>query len=117
MPDARETSGKYVQQETAQKFLRADGHLSLLVVVGVVFPTERDRAIFEGNQSVVGNRYSVRISTEILQDMLRPPERLLGVNHPFLAPQLAQPCTKQLGLSQQPERTMEVELVLPEQTF
>lgn len=45
-----------MQEETAQELAGADGHHPLLVTPAIVLPSERDFAVLESDQSVVGDR-------------------------------------------------------------
>ena len=83
MTDANEAVGKDVQQESSQEFVSGKGHLALLVAMRVILPAEGNVAIGKGKQSMIGNRDAVRVASQIVQDMLRPSKRPLGVNNPL----------------------------------
>ena len=80
--DLDKAAGEYMKEEAANKLDRLQGHLFDLIAVLRVSPTEMNPAIFQVQQATVGNRYSVRVSRQILQDMLWTAERGLGVDDP-----------------------------------
>src|SRR5271157_5713091 len=55
--------------------------------MGVVLPLESYVGVGDGENAVVGNRNAVGIASQILQDMLGPAKRGLGVDHPILSKQ------------------------------
>ncbi len=71
-----------MKEEPADELRRLQGHLFDLVAVLRVSPTETNLAIFQAQQATVGNRYPVRVSRKIPQDMLWASKRRLGVNDP-----------------------------------
>ena len=84
MADSNKASRQHVQEKTAQELIRADGHLPFLVAVSVILISKRDLAIFKGDQTMVGDRNAVRVTSQILKDVLWPAERPLGVHNPVL---------------------------------
>jgi len=82
MSDFDEAAGEHMKEEATDKLDRLQGHLFGLIVVLRVSPTEMNLAIFQVQQATVGNRYSVRVSRQILQDVLWAAKRRLGVNDP-----------------------------------
>src|SRR5580658_3328104 len=72
-----------MQQETANELVGGPGHRSDLAVVPIVLPLEADLTVFYIEQTVVGNRDAVRITADVIEDLLRSGERPLGVHHPL----------------------------------
>lgn len=91
MPDAHKSARQHVQKKAAQKFLDRQAHQALLVLVGRVAPTESDVALCQRNQSMIRNRYAMRVAAQIAQGVFRPAERALGIDHPIGAEQWAEP--------------------------
>ena len=67
--------------------------------MGRIAPAESDLTMLEGNQSVVRDGNAMGITAEILQHVLRSPERPFGVNDPVTLVGAAHERTKELGLS------------------
>ncbi len=59
--DAHKAARQHMQQKPAQEFVGGDGHFALLVAVGIILPPERDLAIGEGDESVVGNGHAMGV--------------------------------------------------------
>ena len=55
----------------------------------IIFPAKRDLAIGEVDDPVVGDGDAMRIAGQIVQNMLWPSERPLGIDDPVLAKQRA----------------------------
>ena len=84
--DADEAARQSVQQEPSQKLVGGNGHLALLVAVGVVFPTEGDRLAVEGDEPVIRDGDPMSIPGQVLQQVIGAAERRFGVDDPlFLA--------------------------------
>ena len=62
-----------MRQEAAHELLRIQVHDLVARVVAVVLPLEGDRAVGEVEQAVVGDRHSMGVAAEVLQDLLRAP--------------------------------------------
>src|SRR5215831_18491987 len=79
-----------VLQEAVQKFHAGQRHGALLVVVGVIFPSEDHLGFVDRENAVVGNRHAVRVTSQIVQDVLgsaktvawRKRPNLLGTGSP-----------------------------------
>ena len=84
--DALEARWNGVQQKAADKLIRIQGHRSLLLWIGraVVFVAEAHLAIVVADETVVGDRYSVGVPSEIVDRLVWPAERGFGVDDPVL---------------------------------
>ncbi len=58
-----------MEKEAPQKLLGREGHLSLLIVVCIIFPAEGDLIVLEGQQTVVGDGNAMSIAGKITQHM------------------------------------------------
>ena len=58
------------------------GHRLLAIAVAVVLPAEADLAVVHGQQTVVGDGDTVGIAADIVEDLGRPGEGPLRVDHP-----------------------------------
>src|SRR5437763_14386342 len=76
------------------------------LVDALVLPPEGDGIGVGGDQSAVGDGDAMGVAREIAQDLLRPCERLLGVDHPFSP---AQRCQEAFERSFVGERSMVAE--------
>ena len=77
-----------MKQKAPQELVGADGHHALPVTRGVVLPSERDPAILELSQSMVGDGHAMGVASEILQNVFRAAERPLGIDDPVLPEKL-----------------------------
>jgi len=90
-----------VEKESSQELLDRQRHQALLVFVSRISPAKRDLTFRQGHQPVVRDGNAVGVSPEIAEDMLRPAERPLTIDHPVVAEKLPEPRGEYLGLSKQ----------------
>jgi hypothetical protein len=83
--DPHESVRQDVEKEPADELVGGEGHGSGSRMIPVVLVAERDAAVVEGDESVVGDGDAVGIAAEVLEDALRPAEGRLGVDHPVVA--------------------------------
>jgi len=89
--DAHESGGEEVEQEAPQELGGVEGQVLDLVAMGTIPPAERDVAVVDGIEAVVGDGDAVGVATEVAEDLVGAGERRLAVDHPLLARRLAQP--------------------------
>ena len=94
-------------QEAAQKFFARQGHGALLVVVCIVFPSEEHLGFVDRHNAVVGNGHTMRIASQIVQDVFRPAKRWLGVNDPIFLKQGVQKCREGFLIGQRQALSVE----------
>lgn len=63
-----------------------------------VSPGECNFSVLERNQPMVGNGHSMRVATEIFENMLGAAEWPFAVNHPIVAVEIANEGMKRLRL-------------------
>jgi hypothetical protein len=63
--DADESRRQHMQQESSQELVDGQRHQTLLVVVSGIAPAKSDRTVGEGDESMVGNRYTMGVLAEI----------------------------------------------------
>jgi len=73
-----------MEKEAPQKLLGREGHLSLLIVVCIIFPAEGDLIVLEGHPTVVGDGNAMSIAGKITQHMRGTAEGALGIDDPVL---------------------------------
>ena len=112
--DAHEAGGKHVEQEAAQELLDRQGHQALLVAVRGVSPAEGNLSVFEGDQTVIGDRHAVGVATEITENMFGATEGRLAIDHPVLPEQGAEEGSESLPFRQKLEVPVEAELAVVE---
>src|SRR5665213_873892 len=112
--DAHEAARQQVEQEAAQELVERKSQQALLVGVGGVSPAEGDVALFEGDQSAVGDSDAVGITAEIAQRVFRAAEGWLGIDDPVVAEQGSEPCGKGSRFGKRREMAVELKLVLVE---
>ena len=83
--DAYEAAREQMQKKAPQELIDGQRHQLLLVAMGGIAPAEGDVAVFQSNESVVGDSYAVGVSAKISQGMLGTAEGALGVDHPVLS--------------------------------
>ena len=84
--------------------------------MGIILPTESNLIVLHGDQPVIGDGHAMRVSGQVVEHMLGPPERLLGIYHPVVTKQRAQEHAKDLRFCQvlQPSLKDQFALVLVE---
>jgi hypothetical protein len=106
-----------MQQKAPDELLRFQGHSGGLTGAGIVLPAESHSAIFQRDQTLVGDSYSMGIARQVLQDLSRSAERRLGINYPIGARRPVWPFDEPPLLSQGLELTVKAELALAESSF
>jgi hypothetical protein len=74
-----------MEKKAAQKLFRCHCHQLLFAAVRVILPAERDLAIGEGNDPVVGDGDTMCVAGQVMKNVLRTAERRFGVHDPVLA--------------------------------
>jgi hypothetical protein len=98
-----ESPWQHMQQEAPQKLAGADSHGPLLIPMGVILPPERDLAILESNQAVIGDGHAMRILGEVMQYMFGSAEGPFRIYDPVLPEELPQETAERLGIGQASE--------------
>ena len=75
--DAVEPTGQNVKQESPDEFVRRKGHDFLLIVIAVVSPGKFHLALFDVDESMIGNGHPVGVAADIVHHLLWPGERSL----------------------------------------
>jgi hypothetical protein len=81
--NALETAGQDVKQETPDEFIGGQGHRFDLASSPVILPLEADLIAFYIEQAIVGDGHAMGIAADIVENLLRPGERALGIDHPL----------------------------------
>jgi hypothetical protein len=89
--DAYEAAWEQMQQKAPQELVDGQLHQLLLVAVSGVAPAEGDVAVFDGDESVVGDGNAMGVGTEITQGVFGASKRSLGVDDPVLSEEGSQP--------------------------
>jgi hypothetical protein len=98
--DADQALRQNVDQEAAQELIGGDRHDFLLAALRIVSPAKRDPIILERNQSMVGDGDAVRVTGEIVQNMLGTAEGWLGIDDPVLVEELSEKVSKATWLAE-----------------
>ena len=72
-----------MEQEATDELVCIERHHLALVVGAIILPAEADAAILAGEQTAVADCDAMGVAAEIVEDLLRPGERALGVDDPF----------------------------------
>ena len=94
-----------------------DPHVAEFAATGVILPPKDDLSVLQAEQTMVGDRYAMGVSGQIMQHMLWSTEGRLGIDHPILAKQRAQECCEALFRSEGFEASGEDELPGSESAF
>jgi len=89
----------------------------LFVAVGGIAPTKSDLAIGKRDQAMVGDGHAMGVTAEILQHIFRAAEGRLQLHHPLFSKQCSSPSGEGLGICQQLQIGMEVELTILKSLF
>lgn len=100
--DAVKTGWQHMHQETPNELIGVQCHRLNLITVAVILPFEPDVAILDVKQTLIGDRYAMGISPNVVQYLLRPGKRSLCVNHPSMPFRLGQVTGKGNTLGQWP---------------
>jgi hypothetical protein len=109
--DAVEPTGQNVKQESPDEFVRRKGHGFLLIVIAVVSPGKFHLALFDVDESMIGNGHPVRVAADIVHHLLWPGERWFGVDDPFHVSHWIEITGESLGILECLKRREELQLV------
>ena len=84
MRDTHESWRKNMRQKTPQELMRTDRHLTLLVPVRVVFPTEGDVFPIERQEAMVADGNAMGIARQIVQHVLGSAEWRFEIDNPVM---------------------------------
>jgi hypothetical protein len=115
VPDANQTAGQDVKQESAQELMGGNGHDLLLAAVSIVSPAEGDAIVLEGHETMVGDGDAVGIAGQVVENMFGAAEGWLGVDHPVLLAEFGEEVAECARRGKLPKRAMELEPVVFEQ--
>ena len=82
MADAHESAGDGVQEEATEELRPVQRHGARSVAVGVILVAEGDGLVIHRHQSAIGDGDAVRVTREVLENLLGSAEGRLGVDHP-----------------------------------
>jgi len=88
MPDAHEAQGDKMEQKAPEKLVGLQRHDLLPMPLATVAIGEADVAVTDIDQTVVGNGDAVRVTAEILQNLLGAGPRRLGIDDPLVSIEL-----------------------------
>src|SRR5918995_1059534 len=83
MPDFDKAGGQDVQHESVDELDGVERQQLLFISVGGIPPAKSNLTILHLNQTSVGDRHAMRIASQILEHMLGPAKRSLGIDDPF----------------------------------
>ena len=81
--NAVESARQDMKQESPDELVRREGHGFLLIVVAIVLPIEFHSAVFDIDDSIVGDGDAVRVAADVVHHLLWSGERWFGVDDPF----------------------------------
>lgn len=85
IPNAVEAGRQHVQQKAADEFPGGERHrlLGLRGISPVVLVGEADLVTLDVEQPVIGDCHAVRVAPDVVDDLLWPCKRSLGVDDPL----------------------------------
>jgi len=82
VPNPDKPLRQHVQEESPNKLVGGNRHFLLFVTVSVIPPQKRDVVAVKGNQSMIGNRNTMSIASEVAHDLFGPAEGWFGIDDP-----------------------------------
>ncbi len=73
-----------MEEEAAEELDGVESESFFGGAVAVILPAERDAAVIDFQQAVVGDRDAVGVATEVLDDLCGAAEGALGIDNPAL---------------------------------
>lgn len=96
--DADEMVRQDVKKKAAQEFGDRNREFPLLVAVCGIPPAKGHLVLLEIDQAMVGNRDTVRVAAQVLQNMVGAGKGWFAVNDPVLTEEWAKKGSESLGL-------------------
>ena len=90
MPYAHQSLGQDVQQESSNKLLAAQGHLSGACTLTVVLVTEGHTVLIYLSQACVADSDSAGVARQIIDHTAGVPQAVFAVHHPLGSHQAVQ---------------------------
>src|ERR1039457_3112556 len=101
-----------MEHEAAQELFGGYRHLALLAAVRVVFPTEVDVAVGNGQEPMIGDGDAVGVACQIVEHILRSAKGAFAVDDPLLTKERSQERGKGFFRSQGTEAAGKHQLAL-----
>lgn len=79
------TLRRHMQEEAAQELRCGECHAPLFAAARLIFPAEGDTLAVKGQQPVIGDGNSMRVSAEVAEDLQPAAKSGFGVHDPVLA--------------------------------
>jgi hypothetical protein len=95
-----------VDEEASQELVCRDNHDLLLATASVVLPEEGDALFLERQETMVGDGDAVSVAGQIVENVFRSTEGLLGIDNPLLGEELAQELAEALRSGKLLERAV-----------
>ncbi len=108
--NAHEASRQHMHEETSQELGAFQAHDFRLALVGIIFVVEGDSLVVHVNKALIRDGDSMRVASQIFQDLLGTAEGAFGVNHPVLADRLIEQLFERSGVRERLEMAEELEL-------
>ena len=83
MAEALEASRQDMEQEPPDELDGIEGHQSVAVPMGIIFPPQGHPPVLQGHQTTIRDRHAMRRAREILQYLSRTTGGWLGIHHPL----------------------------------
>jgi hypothetical protein len=80
IPAGMRPLGQQMKEEAADELIDRQGHGFLLAVIAVVLIAELDLAVFDGEQTIIGNGHAVGIATQVIEYLLGSSKGLFGLS-------------------------------------
>jgi hypothetical protein len=96
-----------VKKKATEELDRGERHQALSVAVSIVLPAKCHLAIIDRHESMIGNRHTMSVSGQILQNLLRTAKGGLHVNAPVLGVDGVEKGSECIGVSQRGQGPVE----------
>ena len=108
MSDPHETARQHVQKEATQELIGRKRHQPFFVLVSGISPPKSDLIIHQCNQTVIGDGDTVRVRSQVAEDLIGSSKRPLAIHDPALMKNLAQKVPENSVLGQTLQPTVEL---------
>ena len=99
VPNLHKSARQDVQKKTSNELDPFERRRFPFCPISIVLEVEMDAAIVHGNEPAIGNRHTVRVSSQVLEHSLGfVAKRSFDVRHPFLVDRLVQQLLELVGL-------------------
>jgi len=106
--DPHETAGQHVKEEATQELIDRKRHPPFFILMRGIPPPKGDLIIHQCDQTVIGDGDTVRVRSQVTEDLIGSSQRPLAIHDPALMKNLAQKVPENSVLGQTLQPTVEL---------